>query len=72
MTNGKRRDGVWRSLIKRIAAWEDAMDYTPNDYALDRIGDLERQVALLRDEVRILPAVGTAHRMEPRSQAKVI
>jgi hypothetical protein len=36
------------------------MDYTPCDYAFDRIGNLEREVALLRGEVKTLPAVSGA------------
>jgi hypothetical protein len=60
MTNGKRRSGAWSRLIETIAAWEKAIDYTPYDYALDRIGDLERQVTQLRAEVRMLPGARRA------------
>jgi hypothetical protein len=53
----KRQSGLWRRAIETIRAWENAMDYTPYDYALDRIGALERQVSQLRDELRAMPAV---------------
>jgi hypothetical protein len=44
------------------------MDYTPYDYALDRIGALERQVNLLRDELRAGSKVaGADGRAEPAS-----
>ena len=75
MTRGKRRGGAWRRLIETIARWENAMDYTPCDYALDRIGNLEREVALLRDKLTTLPVVDTAGtRIEPavRSPAEAL
>ena len=50
MTNGavallRRR---WASLM----AWVAAMDYSAADYTNDRIGGLEREVELLKDELR--------------------
>jgi hypothetical protein len=50
MTNGavallRKR---WASLI----AWVAAMDYSAADYTNDRIGGLEREVELLKDELR--------------------
>ena len=61
MTNGavallRKR---WASLI----AWVAAMDYSAADYTNDRIGGLEREVELLKDELRrtrILPEPPTA------------
>ncbi len=51
-----------KSLLRRLwdgfKAWEDAMDYSSADYALDRIAGLEKQIAELRDEL---------HRSLPRS-----
>ena len=72
MTRGKRRGGAWRRLLETIARWENAMDYTPCDYAFDRIGNLEREVALLRGEVKTLPAVsGAGGQTEPVSSSPV-
>ena len=45
---------VWQTLL----AWEQAMDYSPYDFALDRVGALEREVLELRDEVKTLRAHG--------------
>ena len=36
------------------------MDYTPYDYVLDRVCNLEREVLLLRDELRASPALNKA------------
>ena len=43
-----------------IAALEDAMDYTPYDYVLDRVCNLEREVLLLRDELGALSLLNSA------------
>ena len=51
MKRGKQRTRFWSRLIQTIKAWDDAMDYTATDYALDRIGNLEREVAQLKDRV---------------------
>ena len=57
MTNeSKKRRGALGRVIDAIVAWENAMDYTPYDYLLDRVRTLERDVLLLRDELRALPA----------------
>jgi hypothetical protein len=72
MTSGKRRTGFWNRLIEAIATWENAMDYTPYDYALDRVSNLEREVTLLRDELRMVAAVGRAGgQTEPVSSSPV-
>ena len=61
MTNdGKKRKGTFGRVIDAIVAWENAMDYTPYDYVLDRVCNLEREVLLLRDELRASPAVNKA------------
>ena len=41
---------VWRALLD----WQQAMDYSPYDYALDRVGTLEREVRELKDQVTSL------------------
>jgi hypothetical protein len=61
MTNdSKKRKGTFGRLIDAIAAWENAMDYTTYDYVLDRFCNLEREVLLLRDELRALPVLNNA------------
>ena len=58
MTNdSKKRRGTFGRLIDAIVAWENAMDYTPHDYVLERVGNLERDVLLLRNELRAIPAL---------------
>jgi hypothetical protein len=41
------RAGVIRRFFSAWRRWEEAMDYTPYDYTLDRIGQLERRVVEL-------------------------
>ena len=61
MTNdGKKRKGTFRSVIDAIMAWDNAMDYTPYDYALDCVCSLEREVLLPRDELRASPTLNKA------------
>ena len=61
MTNdSKKRKGTFGRVIDAILAWENAMDYTPYDYVLDRVCNLEREVLQLRDELRALPAGNSA------------
>ena len=66
MKSDKQRTRFWRRLIETIKAWEDAMDYTATDYALDRIGNLEREVTQLKDNV---PA-GSRYQPAARSHAE--
>jgi len=59
MTNdSKKQKGTFGRVIDAIVAWENAMDYT--DDVLDRVNNLEREVLLLRDELRALPALNKA------------
>ena len=45
MTNdSKKRKGTFGRVIDAIVAWEKAMEYTPYDYVLDRVCNLEREV----------------------------
>jgi hypothetical protein len=61
MTNdSQKRKGTFGRVIDAIVAWENAMDNTPYDYLLDRVGNLEREVLLLKDELRALPALNSA------------
>jgi hypothetical protein len=74
MTNdSKKRKGTFGRVIDAIVAWENAMDYTPYDYVLDRVCNLEREVLLLRDEVRALPALNRAcGRAKPASSSPAV
>ena len=69
MTNdSKKRQGTFRRLIDAIVAWENAMDYTPYDDVLHRVRNLERELLLLRDELRTLPVPNNAaDRAKPAS-----
>ncbi len=61
MTNdSKKRQGTLGRVIDALGAWENAMDYTPYDYVLDRVCNLEREVLLLRDELRASSARNNA------------
>ena len=60
MNESKKRKGTFGRVIEAIVAWENAMDYTPYDFVLDRVCNLEREVLLLRDELRALPALNNA------------
>jgi hypothetical protein len=74
MTNdSKKRKGAFGRVIDAIAAWEKAMDYTPYDYVVDRVSNLEREVWLLRDELRALPAGNSAGgRAKPGSSSPAV
>jgi hypothetical protein len=74
MTNdSKKRNGTLGRLIDAIVAWGNAMDYMHDDYVLDRLCNLEREVLLLRDELRALPALNNAsdHAKSASSQTAV-
>jgi hypothetical protein len=54
MTNDStKRKRILGRVIDAIVAWENAMDYTPYDYVLDRVCNLEREVLRLRDELSV-------------------
>ena len=74
MTNdNKKRKGTFGRVIDAIAAWAKAMEYTPYDYVLDRVCNLERQVSQLRDELRALPPGNSAGgRAEPTSSSPTV
>ena len=69
MTNdSKERKGTFGRVIDVIVAWKDVMDYTPYDYVLDRVSNLEREVLRVRDELRALSALNSAgDRTKPTS-----
>ena len=74
MTNdSKKQKGAFGRVIDAIAAWEKAMDYTPSDYVLDRVCNLEREVSQLRDELRAFPAGTSAgSRATPASSSSAV
>ncbi len=51
----------WRGLWARLAAMEEAMDYSPTDYLLLRIKRLEETVGELRREVDSLKQSANPH-----------
>src|SRR5260370_34872009 len=57
MTNeSKKQRGAFGRVLDAIVAWENALEYRPYDYVLDRVCSLEREVVELRDELRASPA----------------
>ena len=75
MTNdSKKRERTFGRLIDAMVAWENAMDYTPYDYVLDRVCNLEREVLLLRDELSALRALDSAGggRARPASSSPAV
>ena len=42
----------FRRALAAVVTWLQAMDYTSFDYTLDRIERLEREVRLLKEELR--------------------
>jgi len=73
MNDSKKRKGTFGRVIDAIVAWENAMDYTPYDYVLDRVCNLEREVLLLRDELRASPALNNAGgRAKPASSSPAV
>ena len=58
--NGKKRKGIFGSVIDAIVVWENAMDYTPYDYVLERVCNLEREVVLVKEELRASHALNKA------------
>ena len=44
--------GVFRRLMKKVAIWEEALNYSGIDYTFDRIASVERELAALKDRMR--------------------
>jgi len=64
MTNdSKKRKRILGRVIDAIVAWENLMDYTPYDYVLDRVCNLEREVLLLRDELSVTRTLSAGGRL---------
>ena len=60
MTNDSNKRKGFGRVVDAIVAGANAMEHTPYDYVLDRVCNLEREVLLLRDELRALPALNKA------------
>jgi len=51
-TDMSRGPGVFRRLMKKMAIWEEALNYSGVDYTFDRIASVERELAALKDRTR--------------------
>ena len=56
-TETDERAGVFRRLMKKVAIWEEALNYSGFDYTFDRIANVERE---LNSSGSIVPHVGSA------------
>ncbi len=45
------RPGVIRRLMKKVAIWEGALNNSGIDYTFDRIANVERELAELKDRM---------------------
>ena len=43
--------GLFRRLMKEVAIWEEALNYSGVDYTFDRIASIERELAALKDRM---------------------
>ena len=48
--------GLFRRLLKKVAIWEEALNYSGFDYTFDRLANVERELAALKDRMRQLEA----------------
>lgn len=46
--------GVFRRFLKKVAIWEEALNYSGFDYTFDRLASVERELAALKERVRQL------------------
>jgi hypothetical protein len=51
-TDMSRGPGLLRRLMKKVAIWEEALNYSCVDYTFDRIASVERELAALKDRMR--------------------
>lgn len=47
---------VFRRFLKKVAIWEEALNYSGFDYTFDRLAAVEKELAALKDRVRQLEA----------------
>jgi len=45
------RLGVLRRLLKKVAIWEEALNYSGFDYTFDRLANMERELAELKERM---------------------
>ncbi|MBV8399887.1 MAG: hypothetical protein JOZ17_14280 [Acetobacteraceae bacterium] len=57
------RPGVLRRLLKKVAIWEEALNYSGFDYTFDRLANVERELAALKARIGQLEA----SRQEPQN-----
>ena len=48
-TDTSWRPGALRRLMRKVATWTEALDYSGIDYTFDRITSVERQLAELKE-----------------------
>lgn len=48
--------GLFRRLMKKVAIWEEALNYSGFDYTWDRIASIEQELVALKDRMRQLEA----------------
>jgi hypothetical protein len=69
---GTSNVGLFARFRAGLRAVVEALDYSGFDYTLDRVGNLEREVALLRNELRMVTGAGRAgSQTEPVSSSPV-
>jgi uncharacterized protein involved in cysteine biosynthesis len=66
------KQGKFRRALAAVGAWVQALDYTGFDYALDRIKCLERELALLREELRQSREAGSSDAHSVSESKRVI
>jgi hypothetical protein len=56
MVTDTTEPGLFRRLLKKVAIWEEALNYSGFDYTFDRLANVERELAALKDRMRRLEA----------------
>ena len=73
MTNeSKKRRGTLGCVMDTIVAWENAMDYTPYDYVLDRVCNLERRFAVRVRTESVTQLNNAGGRDKPASRSSAV
>lgn len=53
-TDMSQRPGTLGRLIKKVAKWSEALDYSSFEYTHDRIASIERELAEIKAQMRQL------------------
>jgi hypothetical protein len=56
MTSDTAEPGLFRRLLKKVVIWEEALNYSGFDYTFDRLANVERELAALKDRMRQIEA----------------